>query len=70
VLLIVPAFVGFSDVWIMGWTFVSTIALSLMFLAGYGSIVSPTNLAGFLGYMMQSLQQCDHRHFHKAGRGG
>ncbi len=56
VLLIMPAFAG--DFWlfqVMGWTFIlGMIALSLMFLAGYGGMVSliQMSVAAMAGYMV------------------
>ena len=55
-LLIVPSFASdFVMFQIMGWTFIlGMIALSLMFLAGYGGMVSLAQMAiaGFAGYMV------------------
>ncbi len=56
VLLVMPAFTG--EFWlfqVMGWTFIlGTIALSLMFLAGYGGMVSliQMSVAAMAGYMV------------------
>jgi len=56
ILLIVPAFVSdFVMFQIFGWSFIlGLIALSLMFLGGYGGMVSLAQmaLAGFAGYML------------------
>jgi branched-chain amino acid transport system permease protein len=56
VLLVVPAFVSnFVMFQIFGWAFIlGIIALSLMFLAGYGGMVSLAQMAfaGFAGYML------------------
>ena len=56
ILLIIPAFVSdFIMFQIMGWTYIlGLIALSLMFLAGYGGMVSLAQMAfaGFAGYMV------------------
>lgn len=56
VLLVIPAFVSpFVMFQIMGWTFIlGIIALSLMFLGGYGGMVSLAQMAtaGFAGYMV------------------
>ncbi|NJM82130.1 MAG: branched-chain amino acid ABC transporter permease [Tabrizicola sp.] len=56
ILLIIPAFVSdFIMFQIMGWTYIlGIIALSLMFLAGYGGMVSLAQMtfAGFAGYMI------------------
>ncbi|WP_168879855.1 branched-chain amino acid ABC transporter permease [Rhizobium sp. P28RR-XV] len=56
VLLTLPAFVSdFVMFQIMGWTYITgLIALSLMFLAGYGGMVSlgQMAIAGFAGYMV------------------
>ncbi|MDE2792433.1 MAG: branched-chain amino acid ABC transporter permease [Paracoccaceae bacterium] len=56
VLLFMPAFAGeFVLYQIFGWTFIlGMIALSLMFLAGYGGMVSlaQMSIAGFAGYMV------------------
>lgn len=56
VLLVLPAFVSnFVMFQIMGWTYITgLIALSLMFLGGYGGMVSlgQMALAGFAGYMV------------------
>ncbi len=56
VLLIMPAIAnGFVLVQIFAWSFMlGTIALSLMFLAGYGGMVSlaQMTIAGFAGYMV------------------
>jgi len=55
-LLIIPAFASdFVMFQIMGWTFIlGLIALSLMFLGGYGGMVSLAQMAfaGFAGYMV------------------
>ena len=56
ILVIMPAIAnGFVLVQIFGWSFMlGTIALSLMFLAGYGGMVSlaQMTIAGFAGYMV------------------
>ena len=56
VLLVIPAFVSpFIMFQLMGWTFIlGIIALSLMFLGGYGGMVSMAQMAfaGFAGYMV------------------
>ncbi|MEP1930564.1 MAG: branched-chain amino acid ABC transporter permease [Roseibium sp.] len=56
VLLVIPAFVSpFVMFQIMGWTFIlGIISLSLMFLGGYGGMVSMAQMAiaGFAGYMV------------------
>ncbi|MEM5585671.1 branched-chain amino acid ABC transporter permease [Roseibium sp. AS2] len=56
VLLVLPAFVSpFVMFQIMGWTFIlGIISLSLMFLGGYGGMVSLAQMAvaGFAGYMV------------------
>lgn len=56
VLLVIPAFVSdFVMFQIMGWTYIlGLIALSLMFLGGYGGMVSMAQMAfaGFAGYMV------------------
>lgn len=56
VLLVIPAFVSpFIMFQLMGWTFIlGIIALSLMFLGGYGGMISMAQmaLAGFAGYMI------------------
>jgi branched-chain amino acid transport system permease protein len=56
ILLIMPAIAnGFVLVQIFAWSFIlGTIALSLMFLAGYGGMVSlaQMTIAGFAGYMV------------------
>ncbi|MEO0763801.1 MAG: branched-chain amino acid ABC transporter permease, partial [Pseudomonadota bacterium] len=56
VLLLMPAFASdFVIFQIMGWTFIlGMIALSLMFLAGYGGMVSlvQMSVAGMAGYMV------------------
>jgi branched-chain amino acid transport system permease protein len=56
VLLVIPAFVSdFVMFQIMGWSFIlGLIALSLMFLGGYGGMVSLAQMtfAGFAGYMV------------------
>lgn len=56
ILLVLPAFAGeFVLYQIMGWSFIlGMIALSLMFLAGYGGMVSLAQMsfAGFAGYMV------------------
>jgi branched-chain amino acid transport system permease protein len=56
ILLTIPAFVSdFVMFQIMGWTFIlGIIALSLMFLGGYGGMVSMAQMAfaGFAGYMV------------------
>lgn len=56
ILLIIPAFVSnFVMFQIMGWTYIlGLIALSLMFLGGYGGMVSLAQMAfaGFAGYMV------------------
>lgn len=56
VLLVIPAFVSdFVMFQIMGWTYIlGLIALSLMFLGGYGGMVSLAQMAfaGFAGYMV------------------
>lgn len=56
VLLVIPAFVSdFVMFQIMGWTFIlGLIALSLMFLGGYGGMVSLAQMgfAGFAGYIL------------------
>lgn len=56
VLLVIPAFVSpFVMFQLMGWTFIlGIIALSLMFLGGYGGMVSMAQMAfaGFAGYMV------------------
>ncbi|MEO9898646.1 MAG: branched-chain amino acid ABC transporter permease [Paracoccaceae bacterium] len=56
ILLVIPAFVSdFVMFQIMGWTFIlGLIALSLMFLGGYGGMVSLAQMAfaGFAGYMV------------------
>lgn len=56
ILLVVPAFVSdFVMFQIFGWSFIlGLIALSLMFLGGYGGMVSLAQmaLAGFAGYML------------------
>src|SRR5271155_4355892 len=56
ILVIMPAIAnGFVLVQIFGWSFMlGTIALSLMFLAGYGGMVSLAQMtvAGFAGYVV------------------
>ncbi len=56
ILLVIPAFVSpFVMFQLMGWSFIlGMIALSLMFLAGYGGMVSLAQMAfaGFAGYMV------------------
>ena len=56
ILLVIPAFVSpFVMFQLMGWTFIlGIIALSLMFLGGYGGMVSMAQMAfaGFAGYMV------------------
>ncbi|MEP4195312.1 MAG: branched-chain amino acid ABC transporter permease [Aliishimia sp.] len=56
ILLVIPAFVSpFVMYQLMGWTFIlGIIALSLMFLGGYGGMVSMAQMAfaGFAGYMV------------------
>ncbi|MEM7547053.1 MAG: branched-chain amino acid ABC transporter permease [Pseudomonadota bacterium] len=56
ILLVIPAFVSpFFMFQIMGWTFIlGIISLSLMFLGGYGGMVSLAQMAfaGFAGYMV------------------
>ena len=56
VLLVIPAFVSdFVMFQIMGWTFIlSLIALSLMFLGGYGGMISLAQMAfaGLAGYLV------------------
>ncbi|MFK7753392.1 MAG: branched-chain amino acid ABC transporter permease [Sedimentitalea sp.] len=56
VLLVIPAFVSpFIMFQLMGWSFIlGIIALSLMFLGGYGGMVSMAQMAfaGFAGYMV------------------
>ena len=56
ILLVIPAFVSpFIMFQLMGWTFIlGIIALSLMFLGGYGGMVSMAQMAfaGFAGYMV------------------
>src|ERR1700684_1942843 len=59
VVLIMPAIAsGFVLTQIFGWTYMlGTIALSLMFLAGYGGMVSlaQMTIAGFAGYVVAIL---------------
>ncbi|MEY8099456.1 branched-chain amino acid ABC transporter permease [Falsihalocynthiibacter sp. S25ZX9] len=56
ILLVIPAFVSpFFMFQLMGWTFIlGIIALSLMFLGGYGGMISMAQMAfaGFAGYMV------------------
>jgi len=61
VLLVIPAFSNsFVEAQILGWSFIlGMIALSLMFLAGYGGMVSlvQMSVAGLAGYMVAILGQ-------------